>query len=61
MPLEFWKTVQQLSTYCKTPVFRQPFWIFLSEPEVDFENQNFSHVHAINSKHVPLEFWKSVH
>ena len=24
--------------------------------EVDFENQIFSHVHAINSEHIPLEF-----
>ena len=45
----------------KKTLFWRPFWIFLSEPEVDFENQNFSHVHAIYSDHMPLEFWKSVH
>ena len=33
---------------------------FPSKPEVDFENQYFSHVHAFYSDHMPFEFWKSV-
>ena len=45
----------------KKTLFWRPFWIFPSEPEVDFENQHFSHVHDINSEYMPLEFWKSVH
>ena len=37
-------------------VFIGHFDFFSSEPEVDFENQNFSHVHAIYSDHMPFEF-----
>ena len=36
IPLEFWKSVQQISSYSRKPGFRRPFWIFQSKPEVDF-------------------------
>ena len=61
IPLEFWKSVHQISSFSRKPGFWRPFWFFPSKPEVDSENRNFIHVHATDSDHMPLEFRKSVH
>ena len=51
--LKIGPTVIDLS---QNPGFRRPCLIFPNEPEVDFENHNILHVHAIYGDHMPFEF-----
>ena len=55
MPLEFWKSVQQLSSYRDYQVFGGHF-DFL----IHFLRINVTDVNAFYGEHIPLEFWKSV-
>ena len=58
LPLEFRKYLYYFSFYWRKTGFRRPFWIFTTEPEVEFSNLYILQITTIDHENLPLKIWK---
>ena len=59
LQLKFLKCLNKFSIYWRKTGFRQPFCIFHTKPEVDFQNQGSCALIEVQLENMPFKFWKN--